>query len=77
MSCPLQRHHCACRCGYTCGGPGRCPLGAFECLDAGHFKKDCDHKFTGPLVHQGDGMMSIECEACGISAMDHDCAVGP
>jgi hypothetical protein len=77
MSCPLEPPRCACRCGYTCGGPGLCLLSPFNCLDAGHFVKDCEHDFSGPLVHISEGMQSVVCQKCKLSAMDHDCQVGP
>lgn len=76
--CPHDLPRCRCECGYRCGGPGRCALSVEDCLNTdGHFVKDCDHDFSGPLKHFGDGMMSVVCQKCNLSAMDHDCAVGP
>jgi hypothetical protein len=78
MSCQ-QEKQCRCDCGYRCGGPGRCELGVFECLnqtDGKHFVKDCDHQFSGPLVPDGFGA-SMLCQKCGLSACTHDMMVGP
>ncbi len=74
---------CECNCGYTCGGPGKCELwkqpgmkGMRECIEK-HFKKDCGHKFEGPLVDVGNNAQSIVCKNCGTSALAHDSWVGP
>lgn len=67
---------CRCDCGYTCGGPGRCDLEMMECIEK-HYKRDCDHKFDGPLVPSGRLSSSQLCQVCGVSAMSHDCMVGP
>lgn len=77
---PCQKtDECRCECGYRCGGPGRCKLGVFECLrqEEGHFVRDCDHDFSGPL-QQIDGLtQSVVCQKCGTSAMAHDMRCGP
>lgn len=70
-----------CRCGYRCGGPGRCTLGAFVCLaqtDDKHFVKDCDHVWgSGPDFEDDDaGIFSQTCE-CGSTAIYHDMRNGP
>lgn len=70
---------CRCDCGYRCGGPGRCELGVFKCLqmtDGNHFVRDCDHKWDGPWVDLADGG-SISCANCGVLACSHDMMVGP
>lgn len=77
---PSGQEECRCECGYRCGGPGKCKMSMDECLGSNnneHFVRDCGHNFKGPLVDQGNGAMSIECQSCGLSAMDHDCAKGP
>jgi hypothetical protein len=69
---------CRCNCGYTCGGPGRCDLFAADplrCVEE-HYRRDCDHDFTGPWVTLGNGG-SVTCAKCGIDACSHDCMVGP
>ena len=77
MTKPQER--CRCACGYSCGGPGRCKLDPFECLqqDVGHFVRDCDHDFSGPLVKFNECESSVVCQTCGMSAGAHDCWVGP
>lgn len=69
---------CRCNCGYTCGGPGRCEVFAedpIKCIEQ-HYKRDCDHDFTGPWVKFHNGG-SVTCAKCGIDACSHDCMVGP
>lgn len=71
---------CQCRCGYRCGGRGRCKLGLFECLaqTEGHFVVDCDHKWDGPVWTSEDELsMSVTCSACGAVRMHHDMRAGP
>lgn len=71
---------CVCRCGYRCGGPGRCQLDPFECLnqdDGQHYVRDCEHDFSGPLVQMDELSASVVCQNCGMSAMTHDAMVGP
>jgi hypothetical protein len=71
---------CRCNCGYQCGGPGKCKLGVFECLQqpTGHFVKDCDHKWDGPVWDSDDGAMSsVTCSLCGDVAIFHDMRTGP
>jgi hypothetical protein len=66
---------CRCNCGYTCGR--NCGLEIMECMEQ-HWKKDCDHSWDGPQQEFADGRgFSTTCSKCGITAMDHDCAVGP
>lgn len=67
---------CRCDCGYTCGGPGVCDLEMMECIEK-HFKRDCDHKFEGPLKRIGPGAYSVVCSRCETTASSHDCMVGP
>jgi hypothetical protein len=70
---------CRCDCGYTCGGPGRCELfkaDVMECINE-HFKRDCEHDFSGELVKMDECSMSVVCQKCGMSSMDHDCRFGP
>lgn len=71
---------CACRCGYTCGGPGRCELDVFECIEK-HFVKDCEHDWTGPWKEFKDPSGAVEggvtCAKCGMYSGSHDMAVGP
>ena len=73
-----KKHEC--RCGYRCGGPGRCKLDILECLgktDGKHYVRDCDHDFqSGPWVNLADGGGSSSC-ACGLTACSHDMRVGP
>ena len=73
------RKPCRCECGYRCGGPGRCKLDPLECLaqDEGHFVKDCDHDFSGPLVAFDSGSYSVVCQKCGMAAASHDSWRGP
>lgn len=75
---------CICRCGYRCGGPGRCPLDPFVCLstnDGKHFIKDCTHDFSGPAksweIGGGGFASSVTCVTCGVSALEHDVRSGP
>lgn len=77
FQCGPSSPTCRCNCGYTCGGPGRCKLGIQECLDAGHFVKDCGHDFSGPLKDIGNRCMSVVCQKCGLSALGHDEWAGP
>lgn len=67
---------CRCECGYRCGGPGVCKAGLIECIEK-HFVRDCDHDFSGPMVQVGERERSVLCQKCGMSAMGHDCMVGP
>lgn len=70
---------CRCNCGYTCGGPGKCEVfrrDVLECIEK-HFVKDCDHDFSGELKKVDEYTHSVECQKCGMSAMAHDCWVGP
>ena len=72
-----QKKECRCNCGYRCGGPGKCKLGVFECLqktDGKHFVRDCEHKFTG-WKQSPDGGTTV-CE-CGVTAAGHDMVSGP
>jgi hypothetical protein len=66
---------CRCNCGYTCGGPGACPLPMLECIEQ-HYLRDCGHDFTGPMVKLGDGA-SVSCKRCSMAACDHDMVCGP
>lgn len=71
---------CQCRCGYQCGGPGRCSLGFFACLEQkeGHFVQDCGHKWDGPVWTSEDELTSsVTCSACGVARIHHDMRVGP
>lgn len=76
-----QGGHCRCNCGYRCGGPGKCNLDGFECLqqdDGKHFVRDCDHDWTGARWESGDGCISsVTCVRCGMPAIHHDARVGP
>ncbi len=49
-----------------------------ECLEQkeGHFVRDCEHDFTGKFIHWPSGG-SVTCKKCEMTAMDHDCMVGP
>jgi len=76
----MTAKRCRCTCGYRCGGPGKCELPWADCIaksDGKHFVRDCDHKFEGPMVDQGDGCHSVVCSVCGMSCMSHDMMVGP
>ena len=76
----VNQKSCRCECGYRCGGPGTCKLNVFDCLekdDGKHFVRDCDHKFEGQLIDMGNGCKSVVCSKCEMSAMGHDCLVGP
>ncbi len=76
MSAP-NKPRCACRCGYTCGGPAKCAADLTTCLTQ-HFKKDCAHDFTGPPWTSEDGLTcSATCWHCGMLAISHDMNVGP
>lgn len=66
---------CRCSCGYTCEGPGRCPLLVMECIEK-HYVKDCEHDWSGPWK-EIDGGGTVTCAKCGMSAMGHDMVVGP
>ena len=73
---------CECKCGYRCGGPGRCSLDPLECLRQrqGHFVKDCGHKWGGWQQFETDwgGLIGTTiCELCGMTSISHDAAVGP
>lgn len=70
---------CRCNCGYSCGGPGRCVLSVTECLSQaeGHYERDCDHDFSGPLVELDELTASVVCQECGLSSMAHDMSRGP
>lgn len=78
--CP-PKPSCGCRCGYRCGGPGKCKLGVLECLnmdDGNHYVRDCDHKWDGPWWESPDGLEgSVTCSVCGMTAARHDMWVGP
>lgn len=79
MSDCNHQKDCRCECGYRCGGPGRCTLGVFECLqqtDGKHFVRDCDHKFGGAMIKTGHGG-SVACLTCGMLAETHDMMVRP
>ena len=70
---------CRCDCGYRCGGPGTCKLGALECLqqtDGNHFVKDCDHDFSGPMIEVPMGSTRT-CTKCDMTALGHDFMNGP
>lgn len=77
----LTRTVCRCRCGYRCGGPGRCKLGVIACLQQDndeHFVRDCDHDWSGPTWTSDDGLMtSATCAGCGMTAISHDMRFGP
>ena len=74
---------CRCNCGYRCGGPGRCKLDVFECLQQkdGHYVRDCEHDWTGTMIEEehpsGAVSSSVTCATCGLAAMYHDMAAGP
>lgn len=73
------RHPCHCRCGYTCGGPGRCDMDTWDCIEA-HFVRDCGHKWGGWREHtlaSGASWGSQVCLRCGMGADVHDDTVGP
>jgi hypothetical protein len=75
----MNKTPCRCTCGYTCGGPGKCLLPLSECL-AQHFKKDCEHDFTGPVETAGflgGSFSSVSCSKCGMLAISHDMRFGP
>lgn len=76
LVCKPARPRCRCACGYSCGGPGVCRDSMEVCLEK-HFRRDCDHDFSGPCVRIDANCQSQVCQKCGVSAMDHDCAVGP
>ncbi len=72
---------CRCECGYPCGGPGTCETFTTDfrrCIDE-HYKVDCDHDWTGPVVQidvmgcQGD---SASCATCGQARINHDMRSG-
>lgn len=66
---------CRCECGYTCGG--QCGLDVVECMQT-HWRADCDHDRDGPSWESEDGRAgSVSCSKCGVTAMQHDMAVGP
>lgn len=67
---------CRCACGYTC--KRQCGLDIMACIEQ-HYKRDCDHDFSGPLHEMGDDGLcqSVVCQKCGVSAIGHDMAVGP
>lgn len=69
---------CRCACGYTCGR--KCGLPLMECMEA-HYRRDCDHKFDGPMEEwetPGGGRVgTVTCSKCGVDAFSHDLAVGP
>lgn len=68
---------CRCNCGPTCGE--QCGLPKLECI-AQHWKRDCDHEFTGWVegtTPEGAGWGSTVCKRCGLMAMAHDMRVGP
>lgn len=69
---------CECRCGYRCGGPGRCTLPILECLaqKEGHFVRECSHDWTGPIKTMEYGA-SASCVKCGDLEMFHDMRTGP
>lgn len=77
---PSTKPPCRCNCGYTCGRQCRLPFD--DCM-AQHWKRDCDHVWNGPWKElKGDGPCgggggSVTCSKCGMSSIDHDCAVGP
>lgn len=71
---------CHCRCRYICGrgqvgAPVKCALPITECMEQ-HWKKDCDHDFSGPM-YRGDDFSSVTCVNCGVLSIDHDMVVGP
>lgn len=73
----VTQRRCICRCGYRCGGPGRCADP--ECLtksDGKHYVEDCTHKWGEELEDIGFGF-SVVCVRCGMSAMRHGMMVGP
>lgn len=78
----MMTKRCECRCGYRCGGPGRCSLGVLECLQQaeGHFTKDCGHDWSGPVVEgemHGGSYSSASCAHCGMEMIWHDMRFGP
>lgn len=68
-----EKPSCRCECGYTCNR--QCGLGMDECMRL-HYKQDCGHVWDGPWLEIGGGG-SVTCSKCGMSCMDHGCAVGP
>lgn len=71
---------CVCKCGYRCGGPGRCKLGVFDCLaqKEGHFVVDCGHDWSGPTAESEDRCVStVTCAKCGMWRINHDMRNGP
>jgi hypothetical protein len=81
MGAALATEPCACRCGYRCGGPGRCKLDVFDCLardDGQHFVVDCRHDWSGPVAESEDRCTSsVTCATCGMWRIYHDTAAGP
>jgi len=74
-----HKEMCRCDCGYRCGGPGVCSLEVMDCLqqETGHFTRDCDHDFSGPMKEFSAGTQSVVCQKCQLPAINHDMAVGP
>ncbi len=72
---PPLRAPCHCTCGYRCGGPGICKLSILECLEAGHFVRDCAHDFSGWREIELGG--TAVCTKCGTTAIGHDMRCGP
>lgn len=68
-----EKPPCRCECGYTCHR--RCELDLDDCMRI-HYKVDCDHAWDGPWLEINGGG-SVTCSKCGMSCMDHECAVGP
>lgn len=72
---------CYCKCGYRCGGPGKCKEKPFDCLeiaDGKHFVVDCGHDFTGPWIEfENNTGGSVTCVKCGLSSMAHAVGAGP
>ncbi len=62
---------CECKCGYTCDR--KCGLDLFKCINE-HFKRDCGHIWDREVEFENGS--SVACK-CGMTAMDHDCWVGP
>lgn len=74
-----EKKQCRCNCGYTCGGPGTCDAAMDVCLRE-HFKRDCEHEFSGWEEGETPGggyYGTTVCRHCGMTAMGHDCLVGP
>ncbi len=63
---------CKCNCGYTCGQ--KCGLDSVSCVQQ-HYKRDCEHVFTGWVLTPHGG--TAFCEHCGLTAIAHDMRVGP